>query len=564
MIISFLTQNGGGGGVDPSVLSAYGKTIAYDTDTHYIQLKNGDTVLSQFNASDFIIDGMVDNVYISGSSLVVDFNTESGKQDIEIPLSDIFDPTNYYNKSQVDAIASGLTDDIDAVELDIAAIEAELDDKLDASAYTPTDLSNYYTKSEVDGIASGKVDTTEYSEDQLTIAQALNDLNNRKLDASAYTPVDLSEYYTSAQTEAAIQEATSGIPTSQVVEQLRTDVNTISGDVVTVSGTANNAYNSIFWDFDAGYNRFIRFQKANGQDQFYLNNFKINGAPVHSTGSAGYDTDFRLATESAFTAHTADTSIHTDASEKASWNAKLDASALNGYYTSAQTDAAIIAATSGKMDDDRLVVLTQAEYDALTVKDPDTLYVISDDNVLDAYMTSAQTEAAISGKADTTALTQVASQVSSKADSSTVAALNNVVTAHTANTTIHITSQERSDWNAKVDAMYVDGVIATKQDTLVSGTNIKTINNESLLGSGNIVIQGGGGISSGEVQSMIDSSISGKMDTSDWQSAETTITNALFELRSELGGLSIVALTLNEYNALQTKDPDTLYLIKSS
>ena len=31
------------------------------------------------------------------------------------------------------------------------------------------------------------------------------------------------------------------------------------------------------------------------------------------------------------------------------------------------------------------------------------------------------------------------------------------------------------------------------QDTLVSGTNIKTINNESILGSGNITIQGGGG-----------------------------------------------------------------------
>ena len=34
--------------------------------------------------------------------------------------------------------------------------------------------------------------------------------------------------------------------------------------------------------------------------------------------------------------------------------------------------------------------------------------------------------------------------------------------------------------------------LAGKQDTLVSGTNIKTINNESLLGDGNITIQGGG------------------------------------------------------------------------
>lgn len=40
---------------------------------------------------------------------------------------------------------------------------------------------------------------------------------------------------------------------------------------------------------------------------------------------------------------------------------------------------------------------------------------------------------------------------------------------------------------------YVDTELAIKQDTLVSGTNIKTINNTSILGSGNIDIQGGGG-----------------------------------------------------------------------
>lgn len=39
----------------------------------------------------------------------------------------------------------------------------------------------------------------------------------------------------------------------------------------------------------------------------------------------------------------------------------------------------------------------------------------------------------------------------------------------------------------------VSTLLAGKQDTLVSGTNIKTINNESLLGSGNISVSGGGG-----------------------------------------------------------------------
>ncbi len=38
-----------------------------------------------------------------------------------------------------------------------------------------------------------------------------------------------------------------------------------------------------------------------------------------------------------------------------------------------------------------------------------------------------------------------------------------------------------------------DTLLNAKQNTLVSGTNIKTINNNSLLGSGNITIQGGSG-----------------------------------------------------------------------
>ncbi|MCQ2106555.1 MAG: hypothetical protein MJZ26_12275, partial [Fibrobacter sp.] len=39
----------------------------------------------------------------------------------------------------------------------------------------------------------------------------------------------------------------------------------------------------------------------------------------------------------------------------------------------------------------------------------------------------------------------------------------------------------------------INSRLNTKQDTLVSGTNIKTINGRNILGSGNIVIEGGGG-----------------------------------------------------------------------
>lgn len=52
-------------------------------------------------------------------------------------------------------------------------------------------------------------------------------------------------------------------------------------------------------------------------------------------------------------------------------------------------------------------------------------------------------------------------------------------TTHTADTVIHVTSAEKAAWNGK-------------QDALVSGTNIKTINGESIIGEGNITIEGGG------------------------------------------------------------------------
>ena len=62
------------------------------------------------------------------------------------------------------------------------------------------------------------------------------------------------------------------------------------------------------------------------------------------------------------------------------------------------------------------------------------------------------------------------------------------------------------DWegNVESDGDITDGsgnILSNKQDALVSGTNIKTINNQSLLGSGNISISGGSGL-----QNLVDGS----------------------------------------------------------
>ena len=110
----------------------------------------------------------------------------------------------------------------------------------------------------------------------------------------------------------------------------------------------------------------------------------------------------------------------------------------------------------------KVVELTQAEYDELptSAKTSNSLFVITDATAgdLSNYYTKSETSGA----------TEISTALASKADTATTYTKTETDNAITAAT-------------------------STKQDTLVSGTNIKTINNESILGEGNITIQGGSG-----------------------------------------------------------------------
>ena len=96
---------------DATALTAYFDDAKYEMSgqTHVINFYNGQTVKATINADDFIKDGMVDTVVVSGNNLVITFNTDSGKQPIIIPLSDIFDPTNYYTTGQTDSLIAAAT-----------------------------------------------------------------------------------------------------------------------------------------------------------------------------------------------------------------------------------------------------------------------------------------------------------------------------------------------------------------------------------------------------------------------------------------------------------------------
>lgn len=77
----------------------------YDSNTKRINFYNSissSQIVSYIDASEFVKDGMVSNVEIIGNNLVITFNADSGKEPINIPLADIFDPSKYYTKDEID------------------------------------------------------------------------------------------------------------------------------------------------------------------------------------------------------------------------------------------------------------------------------------------------------------------------------------------------------------------------------------------------------------------------------------------------------------------------------
>lgn len=118
------------------------------------------------------------------------------------------------------------------------------------------------------------------------------------------------------------------------------------------------------------------------------------------------------------------------------------------------------------------------------------------------FVTEAEVSGDLAGKADKTYVDEqlatkqpvgdyaTKTELANKADSSVVESLSTQVATNTSDISVIKTKQEE-DGN-KIDAL--DKEMATKQDLLVSGTNIKTINSQSLLGEGNILIDSGSDI----------------------------------------------------------------------
>ena len=139
--------------LDAADVEGFFGAVNYDKESKRINFYNtstGGTVLGYVDATDFIKDGMVSNVEIKevaekGVCLVITFNSDSGKKAIEIPISQIFDASNYYTKSPTDSAIAAYTYD-----------KATIDQKVaEGGTFDPT---QYYDKTATDNLLANKAD----------------------------------------------------------------------------------------------------------------------------------------------------------------------------------------------------------------------------------------------------------------------------------------------------------------------------------------------------------------------------------------------------------------------
>lgn len=177
----------------------------------------------------------------------------------------------------------------------------------------------------------------------------------------------------------------------------------------------------------------------------------------------------------------------------------------------------------------KIVYLTQTQYDELPTKEEGVMYVITDaPEVVIPDTSTFATKAELEGKADKTSV-PVAQQEYEEGDNTKYIYAANSYQNKTFNVIADLFLGDRKElelyykwWGrpnnseavsirnasqsldgamsaedkTKLDSINVETLatkeeLSAKQDTLVSGTNIKTVNGESILGSGNIAIGGG-------------------------------------------------------------------------
>ena len=83
--------------------------LEWDSNAKSLKLYSGNHLLATVDGTTWVKDGMVESAAIVANNLEITFNTDAGKEKISVPLTDIFNPDNYYNKTEIDSKLEGIS-----------------------------------------------------------------------------------------------------------------------------------------------------------------------------------------------------------------------------------------------------------------------------------------------------------------------------------------------------------------------------------------------------------------------------------------------------------------------
>lgn len=247
----------------------YFDSVEYDSNSKRINFKHGATVKGYVDASSFIKDGMVSSVTVSNGNLVVTFNTEAGREDITLALTEIFNPNNYYTKTDADGkFLTGYTETDPTVPAWAKAASKPSYTAAEVGAMATSERSNYSTTAHTHTAAEvGAMATSErnnYLTTATTIpttaaevgAMATSERSNYSTTGHTH-----SQYATTADTANFITSADTGWFFVRLANSYRSSCKSTNGAALP-SGTYNSIANAlsngqvpvvIFEDTNIGY-----------------------------------------------------------------------------------------------------------------------------------------------------------------------------------------------------------------------------------------------------------------------------------------------------------------------
>ena len=487
-----------------------------------------------------------DSGFITSSSLptkVSDLTNDSGFITNTVNnLTNYYTKTNTYTKSEVDSLIGSVssldiqivqtlpTRDISASTIYLVPKTASTNDNYDEYIYvnnawehigsTEVDLSNYYTKTQTDNLLDDKADANSLS--TVATTGSYNDLSNKP------TIPTVNNATLTIQKNGTTVKTFTANSSSNVTANIT--VPTKTSDLTNDSGFVDNTYhdstkqNSLV----SGTNiKTINNESLLGSGNINITSgggtmvdMRVNGSSIVDSNNVG-----NIATEGTYNATTNKIATMSDVPDSTS-DLTNDSgfitnsvNNLTNYYTKAETDNLLDAET--EYVDVSFLWTAAANGTAITAEqrtliDTTNKYIfyikVVDGYDRDYYYSTGRYQD--TGDSYTTIdfiyngekwyrfyinrsniVTKTSYNIQRKLVSgSTIKTINNTSLLGSGNISVATTSDiptktsDLTNDSGFVDNTYHD---SSKQDTLVSGTNIKTINNESILGSGNISISSG-------------------------------------------------------------------------